>query len=74
MNCFAENEASFGFEYEYQGKRYAAHIVAASRSEAEGRIAALAAGRCIGELHEEGSGTSPTPRRSAPSKPTRSAS
>jgi hypothetical protein len=46
------SERSFGFEYEYEGKRYAFHIVAASQEEAEGRLAALIHAQFIGELHQ----------------------
>ena len=44
------NEPTFGFEYEYAGKQYAAHMVAASREEAEARIAALSHAQFVGEL------------------------
>jgi hypothetical protein len=43
---------SFGFEYEYDGKQYAFHIVAESREEAEGRAAALVRAQFVGELHQ----------------------
>jgi hypothetical protein len=45
------SERSFGFEYEYEGTQYAFHIVAESREEAEGRLAALSHAQFIGELH-----------------------
>jgi hypothetical protein len=45
------SERSFGFEYEYEGKQFAFHIVAKSREEAKGRLAALIHAQFVGELH-----------------------
>ena len=50
-------EKSFGFEYEYDGKHYAAHLVAANQDEAVARIRSLANGHCIGQLHSDSNAT-----------------
>ena len=50
-------EKNFGFEYEHNGRVYAAHLVASTQEEAISRIRSLADGRCIGQLYIEPNAT-----------------
>lgn len=44
---------NYGFNYEYNGKEFAFHIVASTKEEALDRASAMRDARCVGELHEE---------------------
>jgi len=48
----------FGFEYEYQGKRFAFDVLAASKEEAESRVASMGKADSVGALHQQVNTTS----------------
>jgi hypothetical protein len=43
---------TFGFEYKYQGRHFAFHVIADSQEEAEARVASMVTSKCAGQLLE----------------------
>ena len=41
---------SFGFNYEYAGRKFALDLLAESEEEAKSRVAAMSTAVCLGEL------------------------
>jgi hypothetical protein len=46
------SDKTFGFEYEYQGRHFAFHVIAVSQEEAEARVASMVTSKCVGQLLE----------------------